>query len=100
MRRYNVQKVIIIVLSTLLFISLIGNAILSYRLEQDRQQLELTRMELEQSRDNYKIITEGLGRTAEILSESANTVQDLRRQISEIRKSYTAMEDYINSNNQ
>ena len=94
------QKIISIVLSTLLFISVACNAVLSYRLEQDRQQLELTRVELERSRDNYKVITEGLGRTAEILCESANTVQDLRRQISEIRESYEAMEDYINSNNQ
>ena len=94
------QKACIIVLSTLLFISVACNAVLSYRLEQNRQQLELTRMELGRSRDNYKVITEGLGRTAEILGESANTVQDLRRQISEIRESYEAMENYINSSNQ
>lgn len=100
MRKYNVQKIIIVVLSTLLFVSSVGNAVLSYRLEQNRQQLELTRMELERSRDNHKIIREGLGRTAEILCQSTNTVQDLRRQISEIRESYEAIENYINSSNQ
>lgn len=94
------QKIITIILSSFLFISVVCNAVFSYRLDKSRRQLELVRVELEHSRDNYKIIADGLGRTAEILSESAVTVQDLRVQISEIRKSYEAMEVYINSNNQ
>ena len=93
------QKIISIILSCFLFISVACNAVLSYRLEQNRQQLELTRVELERSRDNYKIIREGLGRTAEILCQSTNTVQDLRRQISEIRESYEAMADILTDNN-
>lgn len=91
------QKIIIYILSFLLSVSLICNAIFSYRLEQNRQQLEYVRMELERSRDNYKSITESVGRTAEILSQSATTVQDLRKQISAIRENYEAMEVYINN---
>lgn len=54
-------------------------------------------MELERSKDNYKFITDGLGRTAEVLSKSANTIQELRKQISAVRENYEAMEVYINN---
>lgn len=54
-------------------------------------------MELERSRDNYKFITDGLTRTAEILSQSASSVRDLRKQISAIRENYEDMEVYINN---
>lgn len=91
------QKITIIILSVLLSISFTCNAVLSYRLEQNRQQLEYVRMELERSKDNYKFITDGLGRTAEVLSKSANTIQELRKQISAVRENYEAMEVYINN---
>lgn len=91
------QKTIIYILSFLLTASLVCNAIFSYRLEQNRQQLEYVRMELERSRDNYKSITESVRRTAEVLSQSATTVQDLRIQISAVRENYEAMEVYINN---
>lgn len=91
------QKNIIIILSVLLSVSLTCNAIFSHRLEQNRQQLEYVRMELERSRDNYKFITDGLTRTAEVLSQSASSVRDLRKQISAIRENYEAMEVYINN---
>ena len=91
------QKIIVIILSILLSVSLTCNAIFSHRLEQNRQQLEYVRMELERSRDNYKFITDGLTRTAEILSQSAGSVQELRKQISKVRENYEAMEVYINN---
>ena len=91
------QKIIIIILSVLLSVSLTCNTIFSHRLEQNRQQLEYVRMELERSRDNYKFITDGLTRTAEILSQSASSVQELRKQISKVRENYEAMEVYINN---
>lgn len=91
------QKIIIIILSVLLSVSLTCNAIFSHRLEQNRQQLEYVRMELERSRDNYKVITDGLTRTAEVLSQSASSVQELRKQISAVRENYEAMEVYINN---
>ena len=91
------QKIIIIILSVLLSVALTCNAIFSHRLEQNRQQLEYVRMELERSRDNYKSITESVRRTAEVLSQSASSVRDLRKQISAIRENYEAMEVYINN---
>ena len=91
------QKNIIYILSFLLTVSIVFNAIFQHRLEQNRQQLEYVRMELNNSRDNYKVITEGLTRTAEVLSQSASSVQELRKQISAIRENYEAMEVYINN---
>lgn len=91
------QKIVIYILSFLLTASLICNTVFQHRLEQSRQQLELVRVELERSTDNYKSITESVRRTSEILNESATTVQDLRRQISAIRETFEDMENYINS---
>ena len=91
------QKITIIILSVLLSVSLTCNVIFSHRLEQNRQQLEYVRMELERSRDNYKSITESVRRTAEVLSQSASSVQELRKQISKVRENYEAMEVYINN---
>ena len=91
------QKIVIYILSFLLTASLVCNAIFQHRLEQNRQQLEYVRMELNNSRDNYKSITESVRRTAEVLSQSASSVQELRKQISAIRENYEAMEVYINN---
>ena len=91
------QKVFIYILSFLLTASLICNAVLQHRLGETRQQLEYVRNELERSTDNYKSITESVRRTAEILNESATTVQDLRRQISAIRENYELLEKYVNN---
>lgn len=91
------KKIIITILSILLFISLICNNVLYYRLDKNRQQLESVRVQLDRSHDNYRAITERLGRTGEILSESATTVRDIRNQISEIRKVFEDLENYINS---
>ena len=91
------RQVFIYILSFLLTASLVCNAVFQHRLEQNRQQLEYVRMELNNSRDNYKFITDGLTRTAEVLSQSASSVQDLRKQISAIRENYEAMEVYINN---
>lgn len=91
------QKVIIIILSCILLISSTCNVVLQYRLEQTRQQLEYVRVELSRSRENYRVIADGLGRTSEILSKSAGTVKELREQIYTIRETFEDMEDYINS---
>lgn len=91
------QKIIIYILSFFLTASLICNAVFQHRLGETRQQLELVRMELERSTDNYQSITDSVRRTAEILNESATTVQDLRKQISAIRETFEDMEEYISS---
>lgn len=91
------QKIIIYILSFLLIASLICNSALQHRLGQSRQQLEYVRMELDRHENNYRVIADGLGRTAEILNESTTTVQDLRRQISAIRENYELLEKYVNN---
>lgn len=89
------QKIIIYILSFLLTASLVCNVVLQHRLEQNRQQLEYVRMELERHENNYKSITDSVRRTAEILNESVDSVRELRKQISEVRKVFEDMEDYI-----
>lgn len=54
-------------------------------------------MELERSTDNYKSITESVRRTSELLNESGNTVQDIRRQMYEVRKVFEDMANYIDN---
>lgn len=95
----KIRNIIELILLLLLVCSGTGYFVQSYRLDQTRQQLASVRMELERSRDNSRAIADGLARTREILSQSAVTVQDIRRQISEIRKTYEYMENYINSIN-
>ncbi len=91
------QKVFIYILSFTLTASLICNIVFQHRLGKTRQQLEYIRMELDRSTDNYKSIADSVRRTAEILSESATTVQDLRKQIFAIRENYELLESYVNS---
>lgn len=87
----------------LLFISTgTGLSIQSYRLASTRQELESVRVELESARnrqqDALNTIDEcyrNVARTGEILGESVNTIQGIRRQVSEIRKNYEAMENRL-----
>ena len=56
-------------------------------------------MELERSRDNYKFITDGLTRTAEVLSQSASSVQELRKMLFQVKENYIQMQNAIDSYN-
>lgn len=91
------QKVFIYILSFLFTASLICNAVFQHRLGETRRQLEYVRVELDRSKDNYKSIADSVRRTSELLSESGTTIQDIRRQMREIRKVFEDMENYINN---
>ena len=54
-------------------------------------------MEFDRSRNNYKSITDSVRRTAEILSQSTDSVRELRKQIQEVRKVFEDMEKYVNN---
>lgn len=85
----------------LLFIGIgIGFSIQTDRLASTRQQLEQYRTELEAARDRQQdaldTINEcyrNVSRAGEVLGESIATVQDVRRQVAEIREAFTAMEN-------
>lgn len=79
-----------------------GIGIQTYRLDSARQQLEQYRIELTAARDRQQdalnTIDEcyrNVSRTGEILSESIVTVQDVRRQVTEIREAFTDMENRL-----
>lgn len=73
-------------------------------LEQSRHELESIRTELESAQDRERDIEASVERTGEILSESINTIQDLRNTLSVIRTEYEKMANLLrdsgrNSNN-
>lgn len=98
----KIRNIIELILLLLLLCAGSGLGIQSYRLGITRQQLEYYRTELESATDRqqdalntidecYRNVT----RTGEILSESVNTIQDVRRQVSEIRKNYETLENRL-----
>lgn len=83
-------------------LSLIGGAILQSRLGQARQQLEYYRTELESATNREQQLADTIDkcwgsteRTNQILSQSADTVQDIRRQLREVRENYQNMESLL-----
>lgn len=96
------KKIIYGCFSIYFMFSIICGAVLSYKLASARQQLEYYRTELESATDRqqdalntidecYRNVT----RTGEILSESVSKIQDIRKQVSEIRKNYETLENRL-----
>lgn len=99
---YEMQKIytiIELILLLLLVCSLSGFGIQSYQLEITRRQLDYYRAEFASAQNRqqeafdtidecYRDVT----RAGEVLSQSVNTISDVRKQISEIRENYDAME--------
>lgn len=87
----------------LLLLSLLsGFCIQSYKLGSTRQQLEYYRIELaaatDRQLDAIRTIDEcyrNVTRAGEVLGQSINTVQDIRRQLQEIRESYEVLESRL-----
>lgn len=80
----------------------IGFSVQTYKLGYTREQLERCRNELAAATDRQQSITntvaecmETARRTGEILSKSATTIADIRKQIEEIRTSYESMESRL-----
>lgn len=100
---YEMQKIhtiIELILLLLLICVSTGYCIQSYRLEIVRSKFEYYRAEFEnaQSRQQEAFDTidecyRNVERAGEILNQSVNTISDVRKQISEIRENYDAMEN-------
>lgn len=98
----KIHTIIELILLLLLIGISSGFSIQSNRLASTRQELELCRTELatatDRQQDALNTIDEcyrNVARTGEVLGESVNTIQDVRRQVSEIRKNYEAMENRL-----
>lgn len=98
----KIRNFIELIMLLLLICASSGLGIQSYKLASARQQLEYYRTELESATDRqqdalntidecYRNVT----RTGEILSESVNTVQGIRKQVSEIRENYETIENRL-----
>jgi len=93
------KKILYFVAAGYFVLSLIGGAVLSCRLGQARQLAEYYRVELsaatnreQQLADTVDKCWESTERTNQILSQSADTIQDIRRQLREIKENYENME--------
>lgn len=98
----KIYSIINYIMLLLLICSLSGFGIRSYQLGVTRRQLDYIRAEFElaQSRQQEAFDTidecyRDVERTGEILNQSINTISDIRRQISEIRESYEAVENRL-----
>lgn len=96
------KKILYFVAVVYFIISLVGGAILQSRLGQARQQLEYYRVELESAENREQQLAdtvdkcwESTERTNQILSQSADTIQDIRRQLQEVRENYENMENML-----
>lgn len=94
------KKILYSLFAVYFIVSIIGGAILQSRLASTRQQLDYFRAEFEHAqdrqRDAYDTIDEcyrNVERASEILGQSVDTVQGIRKQISEIRENYENMEN-------
>ena len=83
------------VLIVLLLISIVVSGFLSYRLGCTRQQLDNLRAELKTASDRQSEARGIVERTGEILSQSVSTIAGIRKQISDIREKYEALENLL-----
>ena len=98
----KIHTIIELILLLLFIGTSAGLSIQSNRLASTRQELEISRIELaaatDRQQDAINTIDEcyrNVARTGEILGESVNTIQGVRRQVSEIRENYEAMENRL-----
>lgn len=96
----TLKKILYTIAAIYFIISIIGGTVLYSRLERTRQQLDYTRAELEHAQNRqqeaFDTIDEcyrNVERASEVLSQSVNTVQGIRKQISEIKENYEYMEN-------
>lgn len=96
----KINNIIKFILLFLLICAVSGLGVQSYRLECARQELEYYRTEFNAAQNREQQLTNEIDecfgnvtRTNEILSQSTNTISDIRKQLSEIRKNYELMED-------
>lgn len=93
------EKIVIVIISILLFFSMLYGGIVQAKLGRARTELSTIRTELKYFTDREQEIRNTIGRANEILQQSSNTIQGIRKQIQEIKHNYEIMENIINSNN-
>ena len=85
------KKVLYIVAAIYFIISIVGGAILSCRLERSMDRCEQYRVELESAKNREYEIGESISRTGNILRETSNTVEGLRKKLEAVEDSYNYM---------
>ena len=90
-----IKEMLIGACATVILVLAASTTIIYDRLECTRQELADVRIELAAAQSRQSDIREVVERARTTLSQSVNTVADIRRQMSEIRQSYEEMEKLL-----
>lgn len=86
-----IKKVLYIIAALYFIISIIGGGIQTYRLERSMERCEQYRIELESAKNREYEIGESISRTSDILRQTSNTVEGLRKKLEAVEDSYNYM---------
>lgn len=85
------KKILYIIAALYFLISIIGGGIQTYRLERSMAECEQYRTELAAATDRQSEIAGVVGHTSLILSETVNSVKELREQLKAVEDDYNRL---------
>lgn len=95
----KIYKCVFVVMLGLFAIFFGGFCVQTCRLHASMEQCEYYRTELDAASDRQSEIREVVGRTGEVLSQTANSVAELRDQLQEVENSYNYMWKLLSNGN-
>ena len=93
------EKIVYIVTVAFLLFWIAFSGVQTYRLHSYMEQCEHYRTELDAAADRQSEIRDVVRGTAEILSQTANTVAELRVQLQEVENSYNYLWELVSNDN-
>lgn len=93
------EKIVYIVTVAFLLFWIAFSGVQTYRLHAYMEQCEQYRTELAAAADRQSEVRDVVGRTGEILRQTANTVAELRVQLQEVENSYTYLWELVSNDN-
>lgn len=94
-----VEKIVYIVTVAFLLFWIAFSGVQTCRLHTSMEQCEHYRTELDAAANRQSEVREVVGRTGEILSQTANSVAELRVQLQEVENSYTYLWKLVSNDN-
>lgn len=93
------EKIVYIVTVAFLLFWIAFGGVQTCRLHASMEQCERYRTELEAAANRQSEVREVVGRTGEILSQTANTVAEIRIQLQEVENSYNYLWELVSNDN-
>lgn len=94
-----VEKIVYSVTVAFLLFWIAFSGVQTYRLHTYMEQCEHYRTELEAAANRQSEVRDVVGRTGEILSQTANSVAELRIQLQEVENSYNYLWELVSNDN-